>query len=130
MSQTNKSDCQKFGVLQRITSIPRVQRFMTRSKSFMGNILEKHNQGLLITKRNISNTMNEMGKFFSATEAKAVFDHSSNLFKEVNEELVASRIRLMSSTIRTVFEAQTRSILNRNNFSIENTPDDETEEQD
>jgi len=71
-----------------------------------------------------------MGKFFSATDAKAAFSYTNSIAQEIIEELIASRIRLMSSTIRTCFEAQTRSILNRNNFSIENSPDDETEEQD
>ena len=130
MSKSYKSDCSKPTFLRRFVSGPRAQRIINKSQHLMGGVADKHCQGLSVTKINAHDTFNQMGKFFSVSEAKSAFSYTNSVAQEIIEELVASRIRLMSTTIRTCFESQTRSLFNRNNFSIENSPDDETEEQD
>eukprot|EP00343_Euplotes_focardii_P000672 CAMPEP_0205803898 /NCGR_PEP_ID=MMETSP0205-20121125/6649_1 /ASSEMBLY_ACC=CAM_ASM_000278 /TAXON_ID=36767 /ORGANISM="Euplotes focardii, Strain TN1" /LENGTH=96 /DNA_ID=CAMNT_0053072631 /DNA_START=103 /DNA_END=393 /DNA_ORIENTATION=- len=95
----------------------------------MSNAIEKYNRGASVTNDNAQDTIKQMGKFFSATEAKAAFSYTSEVAKEINEEFIASKVRLMSSTLWTCFESQVMSLFNKDNFSIENIPDDESEEQ-
>jgi hypothetical protein len=95
-----------------------------------GNAIEKYNFGLKVSKGNAKETLNEMGKFFSASEAKSSLFYAKDLAKETHEELIGRRVRLLSDAAKTVLEAQTFSLFNRNTFSIDHSAEDDTEEQD
>jgi hypothetical protein len=68
-----------------------------------------------------------MKKFYSPTEIKTALDYSKTLAKETHEELIGRKVRLMSETFRTVFEAQYNSIFKTNNFAIDE--DDSSDDQ-
>lgn len=126
-SQPQPSTNEQCGLLNKVCNAPRVQKVVTKWKSALTNIYNKHNHGQLVLKANAIDTLNEMTKFYSPTEIKAVLGYTKNLAKETHEELVGSKFRLMSETFRTVFESQTRSIFKRNNFAIDE--DDSSDEQ-
>lgn len=130
MSQFDQNQPARLSLVKRFTARPRVQKLIQSSKNLMDSTLEKYQRGHSVTRENVIETANEMGKFFSAAEAKSAFEYTSEVAKEINEDFLASKVRLMSSTLRTCFESQVRSLFDKNKFSIESNPDDETEEQD
>lgn len=115
-------------IMQRINSNPLVRKVTLRSQRVFNNICEKHAYGVSLTKANAKDTMKEMGKFFSITEAKAALEYSKELAKETHEELVGQKVKLLSDTIGTVFLSQTRSIFDRNYYNIDNSADNESED--
>lgn len=120
----------KPSLLTRMCSNPRVQRCMNKSKRVMGSVAEKYNHGVSVSKDNAKDTLKEMAKFFSATEAKAALGYTKNLAKETHEELVGSKVRLLSNSVQSIFQSQILSMWNRNYFAIDNSAEDDTEEQD
>ena len=117
-------------LVQRFYSNPRVQQTISKAKYVAGNALQKYEHGLDVSKKNARDTLNEMGKFFSASEAKSSYFYAKDLAKETHEELVGRRVRLLSDAAKTVFEAQAFSLFNRDTFSIDHSAEDDTEEQD
>jgi hypothetical protein len=95
----------------------------------LNTVKENYNFGFSVTKNNAIDTLNEMKKFCSLAEAKQAFLYSKDLAKEVNEELVGGKIRLLLETLRPVLKSQVNSIFNKNNFAIDNSADDESDEQ-
>lgn len=130
MSSQHQSNEARASLIKRFCSNPKVQKVVTTTSQTFGNVLDKYNYGLKVSKTNARDTLNEMGKFFSAAEAKSAFTYSKELAAEVHEELVGCKVRLLSETVRTVFESQVRSMWNRDNFSIDNSGDDDSEDQD
>lgn len=129
MSMNHQRNSDNPSFVARFCSCPRVQRVVNRSKRVMGNALQIYNHGLKVSKANARDTLNEMGKFFSVQDAKAAFVYNKALAKEVHEELVGRRVRLLSTTVRTVFDSQAKSLFDRNHFAVDNSSEDDSEDQ-
>jgi mRNA-degrading endonuclease HigB of HigAB toxin-antitoxin module len=119
MSSKQPSDNKRTGMIERFRSGPRVRRTIGKCQNAYSNVFDKYTQGAAVTKLNALDTILEMKKFYCPSEVKKSFLHAKKLAKETHEEMIGRRFRLMSETIRPVFKAQVNSILNRNNFEID-----------
>lgn len=119
MSSQQQPSNNHLGLVQKVCNAPRVKRVISRWQNTFSNVYNKYNNGARVSKENAYDTLNEMKKFYSPTEIKTALDYSKTLAKETHEELIGSKVRLMSETFRTVFEAQINSIFKSNNFAID-----------
>jgi len=128
MSTDHQGEFTKKSMLERLCSLPRVQNVVHKSNQVMSNVKEKYNYGVTVSKDNAKDTLKEMGKFFSITEAKAAINYNMELAKDAQKELVGDKVMLVKNSIMTVFESQTRSMFNRNYFNIDSSADNESED--
>jgi hypothetical protein len=129
MPSHHQSEMNKTSLFDRFSSNPRIQRVVQKSQRVMGNVLEKYNSGVSITKSNATDTFKEMSKFFSITEAEQAFFYNKNLAKEAHEELIGVKIRHINDTFKSIMHSQVDAIFDRNSFSIDNSADDDSEDQ-
>lgn len=97
MSAEHQEENTRKSLFSRFCSLPRVQNVVNKSNRAMGNVLEKYNHGLAVSKTNAKDTLKEMGKFFSVAEAQAAINYTRELARDSHKELVDDKVRLLSS---------------------------------
>uniref|UniRef100_A0A7S3JI20 Uncharacterized protein n=1 Tax=Euplotes harpa TaxID=151035 RepID=A0A7S3JI20_9SPIT len=116
-------------MLERLYSYQRFKNFANASKKYSKNVAFVFKHGSSVTKENAIDTLKEMRKIFSLTEAKRSISYGVSLAGEVHHELVGYRVRLFSNMLWTIYESQVNSLLNRNRFSVDNSTENDSENQ-
>lgn len=87
----------RFGFLPRINLLHKAKMWFGAAQTRFMPYRLRFQHGMAVTKTSARLTCIEMKKFFSAAEAKAAFQFSLMNAKELNDEVVMSRLRAINT---------------------------------
>ncbi len=123
MFKRQNSDKPRVSLVKRVISLPRVQQWISSTERILRPYTQRFKYGMNITNASAKDTWKEMGKFFSAAHAKASLESNLSSAKEVNEEVIMSRLRSIDTQ-------RIKSIFKRKPFQFEKPEEDQTEKED
>lgn len=114
-------------LMKRAMSNPRVQRVVGAPIKAMSNAIGKFGYANQVTLGNAKGTMHEMGKFFTATEAKSSLLYAKKLTIETHDEIIKPKFSIARGAVKTVMGSQIKA-LRTHDLEITQSDDDEDDQ--
>jgi hypothetical protein len=127
-SQHTNNRCRS--MVHRLMSNPRMQSTLERPKKVFANALDKFEYANAVTKVNARDTFKEMGKLFSATEARSAFIYTKRLAFETHEEMVKPKFSIAKGAFRAILGTKFKAIKAHDlEIALDQSSDDGEEDQ-